>query len=237
MTGLILFTGLMVFFISSIVRYQRKRVVAYHDLMQEEIGLLEKERSRISNDLHDEIGMMLSAIKLLLSGIKLEKTADKTAMEKVTGHIEETMLKIRHLAYNLMPRILETKGLAFAVNDLLNMISFSNSIKIECHCILSKGLLDPAKEIHVFRIVQEIINNILKHSKATAILCELKEVGKNVVLHITDNGIGFDKRRVMKLRQGAGLQNIAARANLLGAKLYITTQHNKGTDYLFEIPI
>jgi len=237
LTGLILFAGLMVFFIMSIVRYQRKRVMAYHELMEEEIGLLEKERARISNDLHDEVGVMLSALKLLLSGIKPGNEAERTVMEKVMGHLEEIMLKIRQLSYNMMPRILETKGLAFAVTDLLDIISFSNSIKTECFCILPKGLLDPAKEIHVFRIVQEIVNNILKHAKASSIHCELKEAGKNVILHISDNGIGFDKRRVMKLRQGVGLQNIVARASLLSAKLYITTQHNKGTDYLIEIPI
>jgi len=85
-------------------------------------------------------------------------------------------------------------------------------------------------------MVQEIMNNILKHSHATLVNFTITGTDKKIVLHIQDNGVGFDKNMVSKKRNGLGLQNIMARADLLKAKIYLTTEPQKGVDYLIEIP-
>lgn len=237
LTGALLFAILMVFFILTIIRYQRKRVKAYYELMEEEIGLIEKERGRIAKDLHDDIGAMISAVNFLLDGFVSENEQDVKLIARMKGHIDNTMLNIRQLSYAIMPRILGAEGLQAAVKDFLDILTYSKKIKVQFNCNIPKGALEPEKEVLIFRIIQEIVQNILKHANATAIICELNNNGKLIELHISDNGVGFNHKNTKLKRGGAGLQNIMARVTILKAKIYLTAEQQKGVDYLIKIPL
>jgi len=93
------------------------------------------------------------------------------------------------------------------------------------------------KRIHIYRIVQELINNIIKHSRANVVELSLKIVENRVQLRVKDDGVGFDRNVILKENKGDGLQNIIARAELLNAKVYLSTKRGHGVNYLIEIPL
>jgi len=237
LTGAVLFAVLMAFFILTIIRYQRKRVRTYYELIEEEINLMEKERGRIAKDLHDNIGAMVSAIPFLLGGIVSDNESDITLITKLKRHIDETMLNIKQLSYDILPRILSAEGLEFAVKDFLDLLTYSKKIKVQFSYNIPKGLVEAEKEVMIFRIIQEILQNILKHANATAIVCELNYTGKMIELHISDNGVGFNHKNAKQKRGGAGLQNIMARVAILKAKIFLTAEEQKGVDYIIKIPV
>ena len=90
--------------------------------------------------------------------------------------------------------------------------------------------------VHIYRIVQEALTNIVKHSGATGASVEIQQVKSKIILHIRDNGKGFNKNNVIKTTAGQGLQNILARADMLNAKIFLTTAHGHGVKYLIQIP-
>jgi two-component system NarL family sensor kinase len=90
--------------------------------------------------------------------------------------------------------------------------------------------------MHMYRIAQEIMNNIIKHSRASSVNFSISEIKGNIELRIIDNGIGFNKDVVIKKTEGLGLQNILARVDLMKGKIYLATELNKGVDYLIKIP-
>lgn len=237
LTGAVLFAVLMAFFVLTIIRYQRKRVRTYYEVMEGEINLMERERGRIAKDLHDNIGAMVSAVNFLLGGIVSDNEQDIVLIAKMKDHISDTMLNIGQLSYDIMPRILSAEGLQAAVRDFLDILTYSKKISVQFSCNIPKGAVEPEKEVLIFRIIQEIIQNILKHANATAIVCELNNTGKMIVLHISDNGVGFNYKNAKQMRDGAGLHNIMARVTILKAKIFLNAEVQKGVDYLIKIPI
>jgi signal transduction histidine kinase len=145
------------------------------------------------------------------------------------------MQKLREVAFSMMPRQLQRKGINEAIQEMLTRMNHDDSIKVNLYS--DQLLLDKEKEIHIFRIAQEILNNIWKHANATEITLELLDQDKKIVLHVADNGIGFDKNWVFKNSNGLGLHNIMARAEILKARIFLQSRHEvNGTDYLIEIP-
>jgi signal transduction histidine kinase len=135
----------------------------------------------------------------------------------------------------MMPSVLQQQGLDKALRELIDMMTYSKNITVTYRCDISS--FAEGKDIHIYRIVQEILNNILKHAQATTVDFSLLGNQEKAVLHIRDNGIGFNKYRATKNPVGLGLHNITARADLLRAKVFLTTAQQKGVDYLIEIPM
>ncbi|MBV9964040.1 MAG: sensor histidine kinase [Parafilimonas sp.] len=203
--------------------------------MRSEINALEKERARIANDLHDDLGASLSAIKLKLQCLNLPDEKEHSLIVDSEAYIDEAMLKLKRISFNLMPRVLQRKGLKQALCELIDTIEQSMHIKISfrynCH------QLNDEQTIHIYRIAQEILNNIVKHSCASVASVELKERKNKLVLNIKDNGTGFKKDDAVKAGMGQGLQNIQARADVLSARMFLSTSIGGGTDYSFQIPL
>ena len=225
---------LMTFFIVTIVRFQKKKIALYNERINAEINALETDRSRIANDLHDDIGSQLSAIKLRLQTLTNFNLADNATVEKLEEYIDAAMQKLRHISFNMMPPVLTRKGLAEAVQELLSTMFYSTGIKINAN--ITVQLNNDLLAIHIYRIIQEILNNIIRHAKATQVKIELKNGNQKIKLHIADNGVGFDTTVVKTQITGQGLNNIMARADLLKAKIYVTAAPGTGVDYVIEIP-
>src|SRR5207342_72010 len=98
------------------------------------------------------------------------------------------------LSYDILPRILSAEGLEAAVKDFLDILTYSKKINVQFNCNMPKGTVDTEKELLIFRIIQEIIQNTIKHANATVIVCELNKYGKMIELHISDNGVGFNHK-------------------------------------------
>lgn len=182
----------------------------------------EEERSRIAMDLHDEIGGILSTLKLYISQIKEGKSeGDIIRLKKESENIlDEAVSKVRMISHNITPPNLESFGLIKAMKDLANQISTSGSLKVAIECN-DERRLDTSSEIHLFRVLQELLNNTVKHSGANNVNIVFNFSDDEYELTYSDDGIGMDvgKNELSREFSGIGLRTIASRVEMIGGSL------------------
>lgn len=233
-TAIVLGT-VIIYFIISILRQQRKNLALHKQNILAEVIQIEKERARIAHDLHDELGPLLSAVKMKINSFELSDKEDKIQVEKTNTHIDEVIKRIREISFNLMPNSLLRKGLAPAVKELVGYLNNSTKIKFYFKSELSPELSEEIA-VNLYRIIQEVVHNTIKHAKATEFQIELTTDKNQVVLNMKDNGIGFDYTNESRENVGFGLRSLLRRSEILNGKMYIESGINKGTTYIFEIP-
>lgn len=227
---------IIIFFIISVVRQQRKNLQLYRQNILAEITALEKERARISADLHDELGPMLAAVKLRINSFELKDEEDKIQMAKTNEHIDGLIRRIREISYDLLPTTLARNGLVKATKEFVAYTMQASQLKF--HLQMPENIdISEHKSIHIFRIVQEIIHNTLKHANATDIKIIMEVRNGLLILLTSDNGIGFDYHAASKSSSGIGLKNLLSRTEIIGGVMYIESGENTGTKYSFEIPL
>jgi two-component system, NarL family, sensor kinase len=225
---------IITYFIVSIIRQQRRTVRLYKQSLLTEITTLEKERSRMASDLHDEVGPLLSAIKLRIGSLDIHGEEDEEEVRKTETQIDTLIKRMREISFDLMPTSLTRKGLAAALNEFIEYCSKSNVLKISFKYVDIQ--LTQAQSINLYRIVQEIIHNTIKHAEALELLIELKKEKNKIVLATKDNGKGFDYEEKSGEAKGLGLQNLLRRSEIIGGKMFFESKKGKGTTYIFEIP-
>ncbi len=196
----------------------------------------EIERTRIANDLHDSLGGLLSTLKLQYDALQMDhkKLGTDGAYQKIYNLIDHACDEVRDIARNLKPASLEKIGLTAAINDLINRYSANGNPEIFLHSNRIDDILTNDKKLHVYRIVQELLNNTLKHAEATELDVQLTRREKELFLKVEDNGKGFDEHKVKK---GLGLENIRSRLNMLNGELELDSSPNKGTSVMINIPL
>jgi signal transduction histidine kinase len=224
------------YFIISIIRQQRKNLELYRQSVLAEITAMEKERARIAADLHDELGPMLSAIKLKIGSFELSDEDDIKEAEKTNGHIDALMKRMREISYDLIPNTLIRKGLVTALKEFVDYANETDGLKIDFQSS-SEVNPDQQKAIHIYRIAQEVINNTIRHSGAKLLNINLKQENGTLFLSTMDDGLGFNHHAASKGEGGIGLRNIVNRTEIIGGQLFIESEKNKGTKYTFEIPV
>ncbi|CAN5416309.1 hypothetical protein BH10BAC2_BH10BAC2_18110 [soil metagenome] len=225
---------IIAFFIAGIMRYQRISLVKQREKINADMLLLEQERTRLSADLHDEFGMMISAIKISLHCMEITGAENGRHLSHAESLIDELMGKIRVVSADLMPVPLHEKGLDDAVQQIMDNMARSGSIKIDYSNTLPP--VSGERKIHIYRLIQEITNNTIKHAAAENLTVSLKGNGKKLTLRINDDGKGFHRDDGITVKKGLGLLHITRRVEMLGGKLYLDTAPGKGTSYLIEIP-
>jgi two-component system, NarL family, sensor kinase len=225
---------LVVFFVITIIRYQRRKIAVEESRLKARFNYLDSVRERIGIDLHDDLGPSLSLLKMKLGQLKTADNETREIIDFCKRHFDDVIAKVRRMSFTMIPRTLRRQGLNYALKELLNMMSDSSGIKVKYK--YDAGVVKNETGMHVYRMVQEIVNNILKHSEATAVNFSAMRVNKMIELRIKDNGTGFDKKEIIKKRKGLGLDNITSRADLLSGSIYLTTERGKGVDYLIQIP-
>ncbi len=202
------------------------------------VATQEQERKRISRDLHDDVGTKLSALKLFLSSLK-EKASHsndgeiRSLAQSSEQFITEAMQDVRRLLLNLSPAVLEEFGYTTAVEGLVNKINETKQIQFTLVVFGMKRRLQKDYELALYRITQELINNVLKHAEAKHVSLQIGQRDKKIILMIEDDGKGF---YINAHKDGYGLQNLEARAKLLQGTMTIDSQTGKGTSVLIEIP-
>jgi signal transduction histidine kinase len=239
LVGFAVLTLLVILFVITIIRNHRIKVNIERDQILKDIQLLEKERSRIAADLHDELGSLISAIKINLECLDTSENPENIAILEKTGtYIDTTMQKIREISNNLMPKILEQNGIIAAVTDFINMIDAKSKVNIKfSHDLMDESSIPEEYKPHLFRIIQELLNNAVKHAKANQILIQIVLKNQNLIMTIKDNGIGFDENIDITKIKSDGLRNIIRRAELINGKIILESQINIGTNYTIEIPL
>lgn len=195
----------------------------------------ESERKQIAETLHDSVSALLSSANLHLQACKSQfNGSTPIEVDKSQSIINEASQKIRDLSHTLVSSILLKFGLSFAIKDVAE--KFSNSeLKIE-HDTRYIKRYDQGFEIKLYNIIQEFINNILKHSHASNAKITLVEKKKKLHLIIEDNGQGFDKEQIPE-KDGLGINQIDARIQMMKGKFHIETAKGKGTKIIIELPV
>lgn len=197
----------------------------------------EKERETIAYDLHDNVGSSLTALKFHVDslGKKNETLSQSKEFEIILQTLNELGEKIRNISHIYNHSILHSKKLIESISELINSISVSDKISFSLNCFNKKLNLTPTIELTVFRIIQELISNILKHSKANVASISLLQTNNNLNIIIEDDGIGFINKK--NNSNGIGLSNIINRVELIKGEIEIDSQLNKGTTIIIDIPL
>jgi len=228
---LILVIGLVVFIIlhqRKVSRYQlqlqRMEQEQQKVLINASVRLQEEERQRIAADLHDDAGPLLATARLYLSEnlVNQDKATQLQSIYQARQILDDTIQLIRNISHSLMPPTLKNFGLESAINDLTQKISGSGSINASSRFHDYKDRLKPEKELLVFRIVQELINNILKHSNSSFIHITQNVQQDRFVLRIHHDGRGIvqsDFEKLNKSNIGLGLKNISSRLRVAHGRI------------------
>jgi signal transduction histidine kinase len=227
---------IILFFVISIIRYHRRYIRLQRDRILAEVTILENERRRIANDLHDSLGPLLSTVKLNMGSIETENTFERQVLDKSGKYIDEIIANMREISYNLLPNSLERKGLLEAVKEFIVHLNGTAPVHIQLHC-WKEIVIPKEKEIHVFRMVQEIIHNTVKHSQARHLHIGISHESNRLLLMTKDDGKGFDASKVRETSGGLGLRSLESRAEILRGTLSIESKPQEGTRYYIEIPL
>lgn len=199
----------------------------------------ETERKRVAIDLHDRLGGILSMVKLHFSAVEEKIEVENPSKEKFLSASELLDLaagEVRNISHNLMSGVLAKFGLVPALQDLQTRISDTGKLKVDLLTNNFKGGLDGEQELQLYRIVQELMSNILKHSGAKEANIHLNETEDNVNLIVEDDGIGFDSENLGK-ESGIGLSNLKARVAKLDGTFHIDSGKGAGTTISIDIPV
>ncbi|MCU0441772.1 MAG: sensor histidine kinase [Bacteroidia bacterium] len=234
--ALVLVTSFLVY-----SRYKHKKeqelittkIYAEQQRLQSMIATQEEERKRISGELHDGIGQLLSVVRMNLSVIEQQNVS--TNINQTIHLLDNACNELRTISHQLMPAVLINKGIGGALAELISNLSKASKLHIDYYADPLDGL-KPEQEIHLFRIIQELLNNAVKYAEATELHLTLHIEGNALKVMVSDNGKGFDTKLVTT-GTGNGWHNISTRTRLLNGVLDIESAPKQGTSVFIEIPI
>jgi len=196
----------------------------------------EEERKRIAKDLHDGLGVLLSTAKIQFTAIKDKSPENKPIIDKATKLLEQATGDVRKISHNMMPGLLTKFGLYEATEELIDRINETEEIKAKIDISGEQIRLTENREIMLYRIFQEIINNTLKHAGAKNILLQIKILIDQLQIEYSDDGNGFNVEEKLKSKS-IGLTSIQSRVNFLEGKMNIESGEDKGTKFELFIPV
>lgn len=217
--------------ILSVVNNISKRQETERKVLNAVINTEESERKRFATDLHDSIGPLLSSINLYLSSLeKFNSEAEKKNIIRASvDAVNEALVSIKEISNNLSPHILNDFGLEKAIRSFTNKINLSQTINISFHAENMEERINHQVEVVIFRVVNELINNTIKHAKASNIEINLSREEKLLSLIYIDNGIGFDAKQINAgTSTGMGLYNVLSRIRSLNGSHKIKSNPKRG---------
>lgn len=229
-------------------RLKQKQVLDRELMLQKEIRSKavieaeEKERIRIARELHDGIGQQLSAAKLNIAGlqatIKTNKPEEELMIKNAMDLLDESVKEVRAVSHSMVPNALIKSGLVMAVREFVNKISSSGNLKVNLEIIGMSERLESTVENILFRVLQEVVNNIIKHAHASEVGIQFIKHDSDLTILIEDNGLGFDvEKKLNDPDGGIGLKNIQSRIDFLNGQVHFDSYPGKGTTITIEIPI
>ncbi|MCX6314258.1 MAG: histidine kinase [Sphingobacteriales bacterium] len=229
--------------IVAFVIYHQRKVIRYNGelkrleeekqqiLLNASIRFQEEERNRIAADLHDDAGPLLATARLYLNEnlVNQEKAQQLQSIYSAKQIIDDAILLIRNISHSLMPPTLKNFGLESACTDLFQKISGSGSLNASARFHDYRTRLKVDQELLVFRIVQELVNNIIKHSNAGFVHLTQNNSGNNMYFRLHHDGAGIVQADFEKLNHsalGLGLKNIASRIRVLKGRIFFEIDHS-----------
>ncbi|MBX2897449.1 MAG: tetratricopeptide repeat protein [Cyclobacteriaceae bacterium] len=213
---------------------QQQQVIS----LQAMVNGQETERNRIAKDLHDGLGGLFSTIKMYFSSLQHQKKdlREDELFQKSYALIDSAAEEIRKVAHSMMPEVLMKLGLINAIRDLCDSITAGKLIRVslEVHGIHNR--LNSSTEIMLYRIIQELINNILKHAQATEVIIQFIRDAERLSVIVEDNGKGFNTLHV-NIGNGSGLEAVKSRVNYLNGRMSIDSAKGVGTTVMMDFLI
>lgn len=213
---------------------QEQKVIALKSMLAGQ----EAERTRIAKDLHDSLGGLFSTVKMHLSTLQHEngQLKDNELFQKSYRLVDMASADLRGIAHNMMPEVLLKLGLVQALKDFCNSITSAGSFHISLLTYGMEERLPVNTEIMVYRIVQELLNNIIKHAKATEVIVQFNRNDNHIDITVEDNGCGFDPN-ALHTKPHAGLDIIRTRVNYLNGAMSMDSQPGIGTTVMITFDI
>lgn len=244
--GMLVLAGAIVAFVAM---YQRKMIEEQfkrqaiefeyqQKMMQAELESQESERRRLAADLHDSIGGMLSTIRVGISTMA-RSLPDPHAIDETKQMLDDTISSVRRISRDLMPSTLEKFGLTHAIKELCERFHQTSKIPVRFAEQTEIPKLDQQRELMIFRIAQELLNNAIKHSQASEVVVTTQATDK-IYLTVEDDGIGFDPefyKNDLSGNKGLGLYNIENRARLLDGSVTFEKGKTTGSKTTLTAPI
>ncbi|MFZ1323381.1 MAG: two-component regulator propeller domain-containing protein [Ignavibacteria bacterium] len=220
----------------------RKDRKAQEEFTKKLLDTQENERKRIAGELHDSIGqdLLISKNKLQIS---LNNPSDSEGVIKnineVSDVITDTLKNVREISYSLHPYQIERLGLSKAISSIFDRLKGTVEIKFTISIDNIDNTLHPESEISIYRIIQESMNNIMRHSKAKEVILNVSREKNYISILLNDNGIGFsiEKINADKGKHGFGIQGMLERIRLINGEMNIESNPGEGTTLNFKIPI
>lgn len=228
---------ILIFFLFKI--YFKSRLQKEKNIMEKELAI-EQERNRMARDLHDGLGSMLSGIKHSFSAIKNELNPEERMNDKFDSNInklDESIIELRNISHSITSEMFLKHGLENSIMDYCNSMNKDGLFFVSFKGIdLQNISIHQDQAFHIFRIIQELLQNTSKHAAATQALVQLSFHLKKLYLTVEDDGLGYDKE-IVKNKKGIGLKNVEARVKILKGKMDIKSAVQEGTSVFIEIPI
>jgi len=204
---------------------------------EKELRIVENEvqeqvLSNVARELHDNIGQLLTLIRLQLEQEKLDDEILAAKLEPIDGTLTDTIEQVRLLSHNLNTEYLETHGLVYAMEKEADRLSKLRRLKVHWETDGKEPGFDKGRRIMIFRMIQEVLNNALKHASAKNIHISM-DAANGFKLSVTDDGKGFDVEKATTEGKGSGLKNMMKRAKLAGIELNVKSTLGKGSIFTF----
>ena len=250
--GLLLLFGSLIFYLVQKNTTKKRKLAEQQQLLEQQkvatllkeqelssidamIAGQEKERTKVANELHDDLGSLMATVKLHFDNVKVDQK--DPALINAQKLLDEAYQKIRGMAHSKNSGVMANQGLLPAVKKMAKTINETNSLKVTVEDFGLGERMENSLELTIFRIIQELIANIIKHSKAHTATIQFTQHEDRLNIIVEDNGGGFDMAAVMRSQNGMGLGTIEKRIEHLEGTFTVDSVIGKGTSILIDIPI
>lgn len=240
-TGVLIATATMLLvmggFLYMAIRYYNTRRLLHRQQVSAEIEAVEKDRKRIAADLHDELGPLLTGIKLQLSNMPVENNAKEDA-DIICRHINSMHDSLLNITHDLLPNALEQNGLLQTIGEFVGEVELQSSVSVTYQAAtVAETLVRQQDKVHIYRIVTELVQNTIKHAEANCIDLRIDASRDKLYLFYSDDGNGFNLKKDLVNKRGLGLKNIHSRVEMLQGQMMLNTAYGKGVHFEISIPV
>ncbi|MET1260227.1 sensor histidine kinase [Flagellimonas sp. DF-77] len=195
----------------------------------------EKERQRVAGELHDDLGSLMATIKLHFDNAQVDKK--DPAMKNAQNLLEKAYQKVRGIAHSKNSGVMSDQGLLPAIKKMAKTISETDALEVTVEDFGLGERMENSLELSIFRMIQELVANAIKHADASSLSIQLTQHQDNLNIIVEDDGKGFDRSQMGKASSGIGLANIEKRVEHLEGNFTIDSIAGKGTSILIDIPV
>ncbi|MBS1745268.1 MAG: hypothetical protein JST21_03750 [Bacteroidetes bacterium] len=234
-SGTIILLSLAILVIIFTVRHRQNIYQHKNQLLQSQLEIQEQTLNEISQEIHDNVGQILSVVNLQLSIIDRNKNFNDVSIEEVRESVSKAIRDLRDIAKSLNTDRIRFSSLVETTQLELDRINRSGVIQTSMRVFGNEKDIRDEKKLIIFRIIQEALNNILKHSGATKADVIFHYIDSNLIILVSDNGSGFEKKGLPG-KDGLGLNNMIKRAEMIGGKVIIKSKPDHGTNITINTP-